>query len=94
MQEKKKSEWNGKAKYKLVVYFSAGQGRNYTNKPKVFFSRERLDKLGDEGRIALQILATTKWKGKYTTAILYDNQTGNELNKWVLNRNNQLEQRL
>lgn len=95
MQQTEKPTWNTKAKYKLVVYFINGNGRNRNNAPKVFFSRERLDKKpgGQDGLFAL-MKYVSEIRGKYNTAIIYDNSNNNTLHKWVLNSDQQIEKRV
>jgi hypothetical protein len=81
--QKKDSGLRYKAKYKLVVYFKDGQGANPLNKPKVFFSREYYDRKGEQGLTVLKNLVTGKFKGTYITALVYNNQTGTPLFKWI-----------
>ncbi|KAB2915146.1 MAG: hypothetical protein F9K23_11670 [Bacteroidetes bacterium] len=85
LTEKQRSVFATNAKFKLVMFFRKGIGRNGDNKPKVFFSRELHDKAGDAGEKALIDLVTEKYTGKYRTALIYDNQTGVLLHKWVFN---------
>lgn len=85
LNEKQRGVFAKNAKFKLVVFFKEGTGRNNDNKPKVFFSRELHDKQGDTGERELMQLVTVKYTGNYRTALIYDNQTGALLHKWVFN---------
>lgn len=85
LNERQRSVFTKNAKFKLVVFFKEGKGRNGDNKPKVFFSREQHDKQGDMGERELMRLVTVKYTGNYRTALIYDNQTGALLHKWVFN---------
>jgi len=71
------------ARYKLVVFFKAGQGNNSDNRPRVFYSYFAYDRKGDLGKTHLKRLVTAKYKGMYITALLYNNQTRMLLEKWI-----------
>ena len=74
--------YKANAKYKLVVYFKDCP----LDPPKVFFSCERLDKKGELGYKKLEALVTVKYAGLFATAIIYNNQTGEGIAKWVQNK--------
>ena len=71
------------AHYRLVIYFKEGISKNKNNRPRVFYSYPKYDQKGDFGKTRLVRLVTVKYKGKYITALLYNNQTGILLKKWV-----------
>ena len=71
------------AHYRLVIYFKEGVSNNQNNRPRVFYSYPKYDQKGDLGKTRLMRLVTAKYKGQYITALLYNNQTGTLLKKWV-----------
>ena len=71
------------AQYRLVMFFKEGVQKNLSNRPRVFYSYPKYDQKGDFGKTRLMRLVTTKYKGQYITALLYNNQTGILLKKWV-----------
>jgi hypothetical protein len=71
------------AHYRLVIYFKEGISKNKNNRPRVFYSYPKYYQKGDFGKTRLVRLVTVKYKGKYITALLYNNQTGILLKKWV-----------
>tara|TARA_Y100001978_G_C23280477_1_gene240074 strand:+ start:150 stop:446 length:297 start_codon:yes stop_codon:yes gene_type:complete len=71
------------AHYRLVIYFKEGVSKNPNNKPRVFYSYPKYDHRGDLGKIRLIRLVTVKYKGKYITALLYNNLSGQLIKKWV-----------
>ncbi len=80
---KKQQGYKARAKYKLIIYFKdkahLPEGMQHTT----LFSCEYRDKKGDTGLYALKGLVTGRYKGKFLTALIYDNQTGALLHKWV-----------
>lgn len=64
------------AKYRLVIYFKEGKQNNTHNAPRVFYSYYTYDQQGERGKKQLEYLVKHKYKGLYTTALLYDNKTG------------------
>lgn len=80
---KKQQDYKARAKYKLVIYFKdkahLPEGKQHTT----LFSCEHRDKKGDTGLNALKKLVTGRFKGTFLTALIYDNQTGVLLHKWV-----------
>ncbi|KAB2913544.1 MAG: hypothetical protein F9K23_17110 [Bacteroidetes bacterium] len=80
---KKQQGYKTRAKYKLIIYFKdkahLPEGMQHTT----LFSCEYRDKKGDTGLYALKGLVTGRYKGKFLTALIYDNQTGVLLHKWV-----------
>ncbi len=82
---KKQQEYKVRAKYKLILYFKdkahLPEGMQHTT----LFSCEYRDKKGDTGLYALKGLVTGRFKGTFLTALIYDNQKGVLLHKWVFN---------
>lgn len=72
-----------KPHYRLVIYFKEGVSKNQDNRPRVFYSYPKYDQTGDFGKIRLMRLVTVKYKGKYITALLYNNHSGLLVKKWV-----------
>ena len=71
------------AHYRLVIYFKKGVSKNPSNRPRVFYSYPKYDQRGDFGKTRLMRLVTVKYKGKYITALLYNNLSGQLIKKWV-----------
>lgn len=71
------------AHYRLVIYFKEGSSNNPSNRPRVFFSYPFYDNMGDMGKFRLWRLVTIKYRGKYITALLYNNVSGLLIKKWV-----------
>lgn len=71
------------AHYRLVIFFKEGKENNPNNRPRVFYSYPKYDHNGDFGKIRLLRLVTVKYKGKYITALLYNNLSGLLIKKWV-----------
>ena len=71
------------AHYRLVIYFKEGISKNKNNRPRVFYSYPKYDQRGDLGKTRLVRLVTVKYKGKYITALLYNNLSGQLIKKWV-----------
>lgn len=69
--------------YKLVIYFKEGDANNPANKPRVFYSYPAYDKKGEMGKTRLIHLVTAKYKGRYVTALLYNNRSGALERKWI-----------
>ena len=74
-----------KSKTVLIVFFRDGNERT-------FYSNYRKDYKHDYAWIEnakdmVKRLLIFKWKGKYTTAVLYNNDTGKTLQRW---RNDEL----
>lgn len=78
---KQQVAYKANAKYKLVVYFKDRP----QDQPNVLFSCQRLDKKGELGYKKLEELVSVKYAGLFATAIIYNNQTGDEMAKWVQN---------
>lgn len=71
----KKSFSSESSSFKLVIYLQSGEIiRRY--------SFLKADKNGSSN-FKLERLLLTTYKNKYTTALLYDNKTDQELVKWV-----------
>ena len=80
---RKQQDYKPTAKYKLVVYFKNKTHLPPTKQHNTFFSCHHRDKKGEDGLKALKKLVTGRFRGTYLTALIYDNQTGALLHKWV-----------